>query len=1307
MRVAQRMYLARTALLITVLCMITSPLAAGPDSYRIDLPARTFFPVADHAAYLGSLSKAESTSTVLLQFERHPNTSAKRALARDGVVLQFYVGGGAWVASIARDANLGTLSAYAPRWAGPLLPEDRIAPALSRANTPTWANTGDGTRLYAVRFASTVPEDEAEALLWRVAEEVGDYVAPLHTWYIRALPEAPDQLAGEQGVLYISYIAMPLQTNNASVRTTMHVDEVQVHPYYLDGSGVVACVYDGGLVDYTHPDFGGRVIAGEGGGFADHSTHVAGTLGGGGDTSVRGMAPGVSILSFAYEECDPYCLYNSPQDMWENYTDAVMNGDARLITNSIGANISTNGYDCDWLGDYELYSSLVDSVVRGGVGREVVILFSAGNERQGEALCGDSFGTLSVPAGAKNVITVGAVNDAANIADFSSLGPTDDGRIKPEVVGDGVGVRSTITGGEYDVYDGTSMSTPATAGVVALMMEAWSRHPNLDPPTPAQIKALLVTGATDQGMAGPDYTYGFGLVDAQATVDIVNRYGFEAGEVDDGGQWSHDFAVVSGTADLKVSIAWADPPAAPLAAQTLVNDLDLTLVSPTGTTYQPYCLDPDLPANLAVVGRNSIDVVEQVYVAEPETGLWQIVVDGYDVPIGPQTFGVASTVSLREGVVTVAGVVLDSLSGEGIEGALVHPEGMSVGATTDMNGGFSFRELMPGDGLFFCTAEGYEPQRGYLIHDTETDSYTLDFSMLPGSLVEVMGVVFDSEGVAVSGAWIFLDDANSPSAASDDVGVFSLNLQRGRVYTIRAQNEGLVDEIETYVPSTGAPEQVEFTLQDQVPLPTGPDNRGYMAIQNGDNHPLAPTYNWLEIDPDQGGLGTRIETLSEETPQGIELPFTFIYYGVSYDTITINENGFFFFGPQGNVSNEVAGDFSNSEIPGVDGPPAMVAPFWEDFRAAETHLSTYYDETNDLFYVEWYDSRQWPTDATRETFQVVLYDPAVHSAESNDGMLLFQYADVNDLANATVGIESPDERSGIQLLNYDTEGVGTTEPTIGQIAENSAILFVRNLATFQGTVFLHPENASVEPFVVYNGAEIPCDAAGAFQLVDLPYDRQLIEVKADGYETLTIMVDLSEGSAEPVSVDLYGLLPPTGITAEDGETGFLITWTPPHIDETPLTSFLDRYRVYRDGQFLTEVEATSYLDRGPYTPETVFWVTSVYSGGESDTTIHLSPETSMDVREGALPTSFEVSAAWPNPFNPSTTIQIALPESRSLRVEVVDLLGRRVALLADAPRVAPGLHRITWNGSGQASGLYFLRVDAGAATVVRRVMLLK
>lgn len=258
--------------------------------------------------------------------------------------------------------------------------------------------------------------------------------------------------------------------------------------------------------------------------------------------------------------------------------------------------------------------------------------------------------TLRVGNSAKNTLQLGAIaTDAISLPAFSSRGPTDDGRTKPDLVAAGTrnggpgGITSTYTRNRYFTTSGTSFSAAAAAGSAALLTEWYKNACSAVGPTPEVSKALLIHGAEDvvvpaQGAGiGPDFVSGFGRLRVKEAVDVVPNHviGSMTGA-------TNTIAVTIGrTQPLKVTLVWNDPPwtvnAAPSTHGILRNDLDLVLIGPDGTKYFPWRLNasqPFQPATRAVLSPAASpfdtgdhrNTVEQVVVDDAQAGTWQIVV---------------------------------------------------------------------------------------------------------------------------------------------------------------------------------------------------------------------------------------------------------------------------------------------------------------------------------------------------------------------------------------------------------------------------------------------------------------------------------------------------------------------------------------------------------------------------------------------------------------------------------------------------------------------------------------------------------
>jgi hypothetical protein len=257
----------------------------------------------------------------------------------------------------------------------------------------------------------------------------------------------------------------------------------------------------------------------------------------------------------------------------------------------------------------------------------------------------------------KNLITVGALNDDSTLSNFSSTGPANDGRVKPDVVANGVGLFSCwagnvtlnvmgCTGAAYCSISGTSMSAPTTTGAVALLVDLYRQEYGGITPGPDEMKALLVNTAADLGRPGPDFQFGHGLVDALAAAETiqVGQVRILTDSVDQDDVDVYLLASRPGQTELRVTLNWIDPPGSSDSNDPdLINNLDVRLISPGGTSFWPFTgPQGDRTQNATATGPNSIDTVEHVRVPMPQTGYWTVRVRGIDVPEGPQPYALVA-----------------------------------------------------------------------------------------------------------------------------------------------------------------------------------------------------------------------------------------------------------------------------------------------------------------------------------------------------------------------------------------------------------------------------------------------------------------------------------------------------------------------------------------------------------------------------------------------------------------------------------------------------------------------------------------
>jgi hypothetical protein len=323
-------------------------------------------------------------------------------------------------------------------------------------------------------------------------------------------------------------------------------------------------------------------------------------------------------------------------------------------------------------------TTAVYCVSANGSGTDCSAPCKTGNDPWGDPYCEASLhpnhaasgdnpgGSVNWLASGKNIMAVGAVSQSKTIASFSSRGPAKDGRVKPDIVAKGQSLFSSVyTGTAWDVAhgcpavnvasygcaQGTSMSTPVVTGTMALFAEQWKKSNNGARALPLTLKALAIAGAEDLGNPGPDYTYGFGFLNAKNSVDLViadNGKGkrIKIDNATTGSAFDYPITLAS-SQDMRVVLSWFDPEVLPLgveevAGKTLVNDLDVKIVGPGGSTTFPYVLDATHPGNNATQGVNTVDNTEEVEIKGALAGTYHVLVSGTNIPQGPTQFVVIS-----------------------------------------------------------------------------------------------------------------------------------------------------------------------------------------------------------------------------------------------------------------------------------------------------------------------------------------------------------------------------------------------------------------------------------------------------------------------------------------------------------------------------------------------------------------------------------------------------------------------------------------------------------------------------------------
>ncbi|HPO09280.1 MAG TPA: S8 family serine peptidase, partial [bacterium] len=290
-------------------------------------------------------------------------------------------------------------------------------------------------------------------------------------------------LAEEDSVFLITEIDPPAKPANLDAQDTSNVDEIQpggIAGYNLDGTGVTVGMWDSGFIRFTHEQVIGRATQEDWNSapyFNAHSCHVAGIIAGNGkgNAQAEGMAPNATLLCWETTNDLNEIDTNAHRISVSNHS--YVSGISPVQTGNTGRTVATSNYN-------GVYSSQTQAFDRLAADHNLIMVMAAGNARKTSGIDGYD----SLPSGtAKNVITVGAIHDRieeppipddSSMTDFSSWGPTDDGRIKPDVVANGLGLLSMGPNSDNDYYtnSGTSMSTPVVSGIAACLVQQYRRY---------------------------------------------------------------------------------------------------------------------------------------------------------------------------------------------------------------------------------------------------------------------------------------------------------------------------------------------------------------------------------------------------------------------------------------------------------------------------------------------------------------------------------------------------------------------------------------------------------------------------------------------------------------------------------------------------------------------------------------------------------------------------------------------------------------------------------------------------------------
>lgn len=625
-------------LLATCLCWVASLYAAQPpiDKTQLLLKSGTIKTTDDFATHLNDRALSSeicgSHYYRILQFNAMPSESEKSFMASAGIQFLNYIPNNAYIVSISTQTDLNILTPYHVRTVLPLGKEQRMARSLVEKNYPDYAQKKDGTIDLLLNYFRNIPSSDVRLQLEREGLGIiADYPA-VNQFHVRVALDRVDHLATLPFVKWLTPVAPPStpdDTKGRSLHRSNMINSDFVTGRHYDGAGVSISLADDGEVG-PHIDFQGRltniISSGPGG---THGDMTSGIAAGAGNLNpmYRGMGSGAHMYIHDINEGpDGYDhIYNAPS-----------------FFSLYGAVITSTSYS-QGCNDYDLYSATGDQLVYDNP--QFSFVFSAGNNAGGD--CGYGAGSPwgTITGGfkqGKNVIACANLDAYEVLDNSSSHGPSADGRVKPDIASNGADQMSTDQDNTYQVGGGTSAACPGIAGICSQLYQAYRELNSGGNPDEPLIKAVLLNGAEDIGNPGPDFTYGWGRVNALRALQTLEEHRYTLDSVALGETHQFSIPVPAGVGQLKVMVYWLDPQGDPLATTALVNDLDMTVTDPSAVSFNPWVLDPTPTVAAltapAVRGTDHLNNVEQVTITNASSGTYTVTISGTNVPQGPQRY---------------------------------------------------------------------------------------------------------------------------------------------------------------------------------------------------------------------------------------------------------------------------------------------------------------------------------------------------------------------------------------------------------------------------------------------------------------------------------------------------------------------------------------------------------------------------------------------------------------------------------------------------------------------------------------------
>jgi hypothetical protein len=670
-----------------------------------------------------SIPKFNDGSYVWMQFYTTPLQAIQDGLKTKGILFLEYISNGTYLSFVPNSFSTQLLSEFGVRGISPITINLKTTSSLLNGDIDNWAFKNDRMLLNILVYDNISLASISEDLLAKDVQIIelnkGANIAT-----VSILASAFETICALPYIEWVEQISAPAEkedTRGRSLHRSSNLDTQTSAGRNYTGDGIGVLVRDDGIVG-PHIDFQGRIDnSGANTTGQTHGDGVAGIMAGAGnlDPSMRGMAAGSDVY-----------VSNYASNFLDAVTTTLINSGDVQITNSSYSNGCNDGYTTT--------TQTVDQQTKNIP--TLLHVFSAGNNGTTNCNYGAGPNWANITGGhkqGKNVIATANVYFDGSLVNSSSRGPAYDGRIKPDIAANGQNQNSTDEDNTYMSFGGTSGAAPGIAGISAQLYEAYSDANAGALPQSALIKAALLNTANDYGNVGPDYKFGWGIVNGLRAAKLIEDNHYLNSTITQSNSNNHSIAVPAGTKQVRFMLYWSDPAASPGATTCLINDLDLTVTNPSSSVLLPWILDPTPNAlNLDAPATNGIDHlnnVEQVLINNPSAGTYLINVSGFNVPMGPQEYFIVY--ELIENTVTVTYPNMGESFVPG-ETESIHWDAINTSGSFNLeystNNGASWNTI--------ATVPGNETNYGWLIPNTVTGSAKIRVSN--GTNSDVSDAVF-------------------------------------------------------------------------------------------------------------------------------------------------------------------------------------------------------------------------------------------------------------------------------------------------------------------------------------------------------------------------------------------------------------------------------------------------------------------------------------------------------------------------------------------------------------------------------------